>query len=644
MKWIRVLNQVDSIRLPRYYIGKTVSLALGSVQLHLFVDASEEAYAAAAYFRFTLLDGTIICSLVAAKTKVAPLKPLSIPRLELQAAVLGARLAIFIGENHTISIERRVFWSDSSTVLAWIRSDARRYRQYVACRIGELLTITEASEWKWVPTNMNIADEATKWGSGPCLSTNGRWFQGPQFLYSPEQHWPQQSHMKNICTEEELRSCFVNNVSRHVPLIPVERFSRWIRLLRATAYALRFIYNVRRTKQQRNTGPLGSEEMREAENVLWRLCQEESFPSEISQLNSKKSEVSKSSPIANLSPYLDELGVLRQNGRIGSASYVGFNTKFPIILPKAHRITVLLLEDFHRRNHHINVETVVNEIRQNFYIPQLRTAVRKTARNFQWCKIYKSQPSTPKMAPLPAARLASFERPFSYVGVDFFGPILVKVGRRHAKRWVALFTCLTIRAVHLEVAHSLSTESCITCFRRFIARRGAPLEVYSDNGTNFQGAEKLLREQINNGLAESFTNSNTKWFFNPPSAPHMGGAWERMVRSVKAAIENIDTGRKLNDEGLLTLLTEAEGIVNSRPLTYLPLDSEEQEALTPNHFLLGSTTGVKQPQLEADSSSAGHFLEPLAKRVFADHLPAHKVVQRYQTHRGGRLSTRSGRY
>ncbi|KXJ81556.1 hypothetical protein RP20_CCG018949 [Aedes albopictus] len=199
------------------------------------------------------------------------------------------------------------------------------------------------------------------------------------------------------------------------------------------------------------------------------------------------------------------------------------------------------------------------------------------------------------MAPLPAARLASFERPFTNVGVDYFGPVLVKVGRSHVKRWVALFTCLTLRAVHLEVAHSLSTESCITCFRRFVARRGAPLEVYSDNGTNFQGAEKLLKEQINNGLAETFTNSNTKWFFNPPSAPHMGGAWERMVRSVKAAIENIDTGRKLNDEGLLTLLAEAESIVNSRPLTYLPLESEEQEALTPNHFLLGSSKGVKQP-------------------------------------------------
>lgn len=199
------------------------------------------------------------------------------------------------------------------------------------------------------------------------------------------------------------------------------------------------------------------------------------------------------------------------------------------------------------------------------------------------------------MAPLPAARLASFERPFSCIGVDFFGPVTVKVGRSTAKRWVALFTCMTIRAVHVEVAYSLSTESCISCFRRFVGRRGAPLEVYSDNGTNFIGAERVLREQIILGLAETFTNANTKWYFNPPLAPHMGGVWERMVRSIKTAIDSIDTGRKLNDEGLLTLLAEAESTVNSRPLTYLPLETPEQEALTPNHFLLGSSKGVKQP-------------------------------------------------
>ncbi|XP_058449275.1 uncharacterized protein LOC131429245 [Malaya genurostris] len=360
---------------------------------------------------------------------------------------------------------------------------------------------------------------------------------------------------------------------------------------------MRFIGNLRAAPDGKKLGRLSQEELLAAENVIWRICQQEAYPDERALLSKNKSEVTltKGSRIYNYAPYMDENDVLRQDGRIGAAAHAKFDVKFPIILPQEHRVTLLVINDYHSRYHHANSELVVNEVRQKFKIPKLRAIVKKVVRQCQYCKVYKSLPAVPRMAPLPSARLSSFERPFSYVGIDYFGPLLVTVGRSSQKRWVALFTCLTIRAVHLEVAHSLSTESCILCFRRFVGRRGAPIEVYSDNGSNFHGAEKILRKQIDAGMADTFTNANTKWHFNPPSAPHMGGAWERMVRSVKVAIEGIHTGRKLNDEGLLTLLAEAESIVNSRPLTYIPLDSAEQEALTPNHFVLGSSTGVKQP-------------------------------------------------
>ena len=202
------------------------------------------------------------------------------------------------------------------------------------------------------------------------------------------------------------------------------------------------------------------------------------------------------------------------------------------------------------------------------------------------------------MAPLPPARLAAFVRPFSYVGVGYFGTLLVKLGRSNAKRWIALFTCLTVRAIHLEVAFNLSTDSCISCVRRFVCRRGSPIEFISDNGTNFRGADRILRNQINSGLTATFTNSCTKWSFNPPGAPHMGGAWERLVRSVKSGMEGAYSEGKLDDEGLQTLILEIESIVNGRPLTYLPLESAESEALTPNHFLLGSSMGTKVPSVE----------------------------------------------
>lgn len=226
--------------------------------------------------------------------------------------------------------------------------------------------------------------------------------------------------------------------------------------------------------------------------------------------------------------------------------------------------------------------------------------------------------------------MASFARPFTYTGLDFFGPLTVKIGRSTAKRWVAVFTCLTIRAVHVEVAHNLSTDSCIKCIRRFICRRGSPAEIYTDNGTNFQGAERLLKEQIEQ-LAVTFTGTTTKWMFIPPGTPHMGGAWERMVCSIKTAVEAAyNNNRKLDDEALSTFMVEAESIVNSRPLTYLPLTSEESEAITPNHFLLGSSSGVRQPIVEVTEPAEAlrtswnqvqHQLDVFWRRWIREYLP-----------------------
>lgn len=205
------------------------------------------------------------------------------------------------------------------------------------------------------------------------------------------------------------------------------------------------------------------------------------------------------------------------------------------------------------------------------------------------------------MAPLPSARLTPYVRPFTFIGIDYCGPFLVQVGRANVKRWVVLITCLTVRAIHLEVAFSLSTESCKLAIRRFIARRGSPQEIYSDQGTNFVGASRELSVQINgvnDQLSQSFTNAVTQWYMNPPAAPHMGGVWERMVRSVKAALYSMSTTKKPNDETFCTVLAEAESIVNSRPLTYLPLDAEEEEAMTPNHFIMLSSSGVTQPVVQ----------------------------------------------
>lgn len=592
-RWIKLISKVKDLRLPRCYFNNVSSSVYKSLQVHVFVDASEVAYSAAVYFRVIGADGSIQCSLVAAKTKVAPLKYVTIPRLELMAAALGTTLLSFVIDGHTTAVQKRFLWSDSKTVLSWIHSDHRKYRPFVAARIGQILTTTNESEWRWVPSKSNVADEATKWGKGPYFDADCRWFIGPSFLYAPETEWPSHNPLVNSTTEE-LRLCFLHRESLPKPLIEFKRFSKWSRLLRAVAYLLRAVSIWKKSieKNKNNSGflsestvPLSQTNLQEAEVLIWKQVQMEAYPDEEALLSNdctvskdKRANMLKTSSLYTLSPIMDEDGVIRVDGRIGKAEKIPMNVKYPIILPRRHYVTFLLVDHYHRQFLHGNHETVCNEMRQQFYVPQLRVLIRKVSNLCCWCKKAKANPETPKMGLLPTARLSPFVRPFSFVGLDYFGPLFVKIGRSNVKRWVALFTCLTIRAVHVEVAHDMSTASCISCITRFVSRRGAPLEIHSDNGRNFVGASNVLREQIKRietEVAATFTTTNTKWVFIPPLTPHMGGSWERMVRAIKTALFSLPQERKMDDEALQTMLVRAEAIVNSRPLTYLPLNSEE---------------------------------------------------------------------
>ncbi|XP_062713763.1 uncharacterized protein LOC115256765 [Aedes albopictus] len=606
-RWVDVLQNLNQVKIPRCYFPGYDPRSLECLDLHVFVDASEEAYACTAYFR--IVDrGQIRCALVSAKTKVAPLNPMSVPRLELQAAVIGVRLMKAVQDNHSLPISRRVIWGDSKTVQSWLRSDQRKYRQFVAFRVSEILSETSLEEWRWVPTRSNVADEATKWGKGPSFHSDSRWFTGPEFLYEDESGWPEQEYSPPN-TQEEIRPIHAHHRASLVPVFDYQRFSKYQRLLRTVGYVLRFIDRCRRkhATESSDTG-LSRKELLKAELVLWRLVQNEEYPEEVltilknkERLPGEVKRLMKSSPLRKLTVFLDDNGVLRIEGRIEAAKLISYESKYPVVLPKQHHVTRLLVEHFHRRYAHGYGETVINELRQIFHIPSLRTLVRQIAKRCSWCTVYRAAPRTPRMAPLPAARVTPYVRPFTYIGIDYCGPFLIRIGRSNVKRWVVLITCLTIRAVHLEVACSMSSESCKLAIRRFVARRGAPQEIYSDQGTNFVGASRELREEIaalNHTLAGTFTNRDTQWRFNPPAAPHMGGVWERMVRTVKTSLRTLSTSRTPDEETFQTLLTEVEGIINSRPLTFVPLGSEDDEALTPNHFLLLSSNGVVQPPQE----------------------------------------------
>ncbi|XP_062713668.1 uncharacterized protein LOC134290526 [Aedes albopictus] len=601
--WLQVLPNIEHVAIPRCYHSLRTAMS-EDIQLHTFVDASENGIAAVCYIRFHK-DGIVECNIVAAKTRVAPLKFLSIPRLELQAALIGARLARSVSEALSVQISHRFYWSDSQDVLFWIKSDHRRYSPFVAFRISEILELTEMTEWRYVPTDLNVADDGTKWKGLPDLQPQARWFNGPSFLYFSESHWPRSLERSNTA-DLELRPSLMAHFVAPEPIVQASDFSSWDRLIRVVAYVQRFPSNCRLKIQKKPIidGPLSSDEMCSAESYLFRQTQLETYSDEIALLQRSqdnpllsKTPLPKTSPFHQKSPWLDQNGVLRMRGRIANCDYATDEAKNPVILPRDHPTTNLIIAHYHRKYHHQNHETVINEIRQKYSVPRLRTTYAKVRNDCQRCKNARAIPRVPIMAELPSARLDAFARPFTHVGVDFFGPYEIAIGRRTEKRWGMLATCLTTRAIHIEVANSLNTGSCVMALRNFISRRGKPRTIYSDRGTNFIGANREMKEAEQSvdqeRLMNEFIDADTRWEFLPPASPHMGGSWERLIGCVKKNLMAVLQTKKLTDEVFRNLLTEIENTVNSRPLTHVPLDDDSAPALTPNHFLLGSSNGVK---------------------------------------------------
>lgn len=609
--WLDILPNVEKIEIPRLYSMKMSPWTAESIELHIFVDASEKAFSAVAYLRVED-DKGVDCVLVGSKARVTPLKYLSIPRQELQAGVLGTRLLSSLDNAQTFKIHRRQIWTDSLTLLSWICSDSRKYHQFVAHRIGEILETTNLQDWRWIPSHHNVADEATKWTKPPSMNNTSRWFSGPEFLKLPRSDWPGKECFEPD-TLEEMKIHYAHS-SLIVPiLINPHNISNWRIMLRTMAYARRYVLILRAKvrKEAIPFGPLTRDELKRAEILLFRQAQFQDFTEEMVLLlrnqqlpKHQQKYVPKSSPLYKLSPYLDESGLIRHHGRIDLASDVAYSTKRPIILPRNNRITHLLVNNFHRLYHHRNNRTVYNEIRQQFFIPQLRVVLNSVRNHCQKCKNRRAKAQPPEMADLPPARLAIGFRAFTYIGIDYFGPMFVAIGRRNEKRWGVLITCLTVRAVHVEIAYKLDTNSCIMCIRNFINLRGCPEEIYSDQGTNLKGMDneltKLVSEINVETMATELTTCYTKWCFNPPHSPHMSGAWERMVGLVKTCLYDILPTRHPTEDMLRSLLLEVCNIVNSRPLTYVPLEHDDDDILTPNHFIMGTSNGLK-PMIDIES-------------------------------------------
>ena len=269
---------------------------------------------------------------------------------------------------------------------------------------------------------------------------------------------------------------------------------------------------------------------------------------------------------------------------------VEFDVKHPIILPQKCHFSQLVIRQYHVEIGHSGTSHTWASVREKFWIVKGGSAIRHVIGQCIACRKRNSKVGQQFMADLPSCRLQSFERLFYNTGIDYFGPFMIKQGRSLVKRYGCVFTCLTMRAVHIEIANSLTADSFINALRRFTARRGKPNCIFSDNGTNFVGAGRILREsleELNKGRIDRYCcQQNIKWVFMPPSASHMGGAWERMIRSIRKILNALIGCQTLNDEGLVTFMTKVEAILNSRLLVPVIYDDKGQEPLTSNHLLL----------------------------------------------------------
>lgn len=594
-KWYKELEKIKQIVVPRCY-GLFFCDPSAIVDLHIFVDASEVAFSAVAYWRISTTSMVDI-AFVIGKTRCAPIKPLSIPRLELQAAVLGVRLCKMIKASHDIEPRDVTFWSDSKTVIKWIQSDSRIYKQFVSHRISEILENSEVNQWRWVPSSQNPADEATRIKS---TLTKSCWLNGPNFLKSNLEDWPKMpDDVSHHDCEGEMRSKFICTL-HDFTFIPFDKYSSYYKLLRVMSWVFRAIFIFKSlvsdrgnyvTQHQRH---LSVEEINRTELFLCKVAQRDSFAEEYTLLQHDK-PLPKSSSIYKLTPFLSNDGLIRLTGRIQKAYFISDCTRQPIILPKVHVLTDLIIMQYHKDFKHQNQESICAAIRLKFWIPGLRQLVRSTKAKCQVCKNLSAVPQPPLMGQHPIDRLSPYIRPFSYTGIDYMGPFMVSIGRRNEKRWVAIFTCLTVRAIHLELAKDLSTDAVILCIRNFVNRRGLPVRLRSDRGTNFIGASKEMFAYEDARIADECTRRGIEWLFNTPSNPSAGGAWERMVRSVKKVLSFTLQEKAPQIETLISLLIEAENLVNSRPLTHISIDSSDNEPLTPNHFLLGCPNLVQTP-------------------------------------------------
>ncbi|CAI5690178.1 unnamed protein product [Oreochromis niloticus] len=479
--------------------------------------------------------------------------------LELCGALSGAHLSHLLRNELTLDIKRIVLWSDSTTVLTWLRSESCHFKVFVSTRVAEIQELTHSNTWRYVDSAQNPADDITCGKSLLKLTRPNSWIQGPPFLLLSPEQWPPEPSgtlAEPPGPSELCKETFCGVSTTFDP--PTSNFSKcdtWTQLLETAITQLH--------GAAKGGGTSSAYDYIQAEMRVVREAQQENFLEEY-QLFKQGKSTSRSSRLLALSPEFDhENEVIRVGGRLRRSEDLAFPNSHPLVLDPTHPITRLLIQDVDSRLRHPGPERVFTEIWHMHWILRGREAVRRFQRTCLECRRWRAQP----MADLSVARLRLYKPAFYSTGMHCFEPFEVKIGRCVEKRWGIIFKCLTIRAVHLDVLTSIDTDAFLMALR-----------------LSLPGEEPQL----------SCTQTKTALYTAVGSQP-------------------------LQEEVLGTVLVEVERILNSKPLGYVPSDVSDADPVTPNCFLMGQPNGAL-PQVAYPKEELLSRWRWKHSQVLADHF------------------------